>query len=222
MTWPGERTARRIGFGRRIAVLIIDVTRGGVEDRWTKDPHVRTILEPIARLLAAARPRGIPVFYTVGGLFSQTARALDLSEAERGSWVWKVPLNDEKGTTAENVEDSLQVPPQIAPALGDVVIRKVKPSGFFESPLHSYLTYHGIDTVVLSGTAKNAGVLYTVADAFSYNYRAIVPRECCATRTPEFQEVSFDMMDRIHADVMRVGEVIAEIEKRPPQEPWQL
>jgi nicotinamidase-related amidase len=219
MTNPADRM--QIGFGRRIAVLVIDITRGNVEDRWTADPHVRVILEPIARLLAAARRKNMPVFYTRGGLFSQTAHAAPITRVERGSWTWKIPLNDERGMTSDELAESMEIPAQIAPAPGEVVINKIKPSGFFESPLHSLLTWHGIDTVIVCGTATNSGVLHTVADAFSYNYRPIVPRECCGTRTPEFHEVSLDMMDRIHADVMDVNDVLREIDSRPAQEPAQ-
>ncbi len=205
-------------FGKRIAVLVIDVTRGNVEDRWTNDPHVRTLLDPIARLLAAARSKGMPVFYTHGGLFSQTAKAARITPVERGSWAYRVPLNNDRGTTCEELEESMQIPPQIAPLADEVVIRKIQPSGFFETPLHGFLNLHQIDTVIICGTATHSGVLYTVADAFAYNYRVIVPRECSATRQAEFQEFSFNLMGLTHAEIVFLDEVLQEIENRPTQE----
>lgn len=206
-----------MGFGDRLAVVVIDVTLGNVDERWTPDAHVRNIMVPVSRLLKAARAKQIPVFYTTGGLFSQTSRAARITDAERGSWIWKVPLNDRRGTTPPELEESMQIPSEIAPGPDDVVIRKIKPSGFFESPLYSLLTRQRIDTLIICGTATNSGVLHTVCEAFSYNYRAIVPRECCATKDPEFHDVAFEMMDRIQSDAISLQAVLDEIGKRPPQ-----
>lgn len=209
----------RVGYGERLAVLVIDVTRGGVEERWSPDSHTRPILGPISQILAAARRKGVPVFYTRGGLVSLTARAAPVTPTERGSWVWKTPMHDDRGTTLEEVLETMEIPPEIAPLPDETVITKYKPSGFFESPLDIFLTFHRIDAVIVCGSATNSGVLYTVNDAFSLNYRVIVPRECVASRTPEFHDVSLQMMSRTAADVVPVSEVLAHLDRMEPQGP---
>lgn len=75
MSAPGSGPLRA-GYGKRLAVLVIDVTRGGVEERWTPSSHTRPILKPISQILAAARRKGVPVFYTRGGLVSLTPARL--------------------------------------------------------------------------------------------------------------------------------------------------
>lgn len=209
----------RVGFGKRIAVLVIDLTRGGVEDRWSPNSSTRHLMQPISELLTAARARGVPVFYTRGGLGSMTARSAPVTATERGNWVWKTPLNDDRGTTAEEMLASQDIPPEIKPAAHDVVITKNKPSGFFQSPLQSFLNFHQIDTVIVCGSATNSGVLYTVNDAFSYNYRVVVPIECVASRTLKYHDISLEMMDRVVADVMPLREVLAYLNHMDAQEP---
>jgi nicotinamidase-related amidase len=208
----------RAGFGERPAVLVIDMHRGSVEDRWTPHAGVRAIVEPIARLLAAARPRGVPVVYTSGGLFNLTAKAAPVTPAERGSWVWKNPLHDSWGTTPEEIAGALEVPAAIAPQPGEPVITKYRPSGFYESPLGSFLTFYNVDTVIVCGAATNSGILHTVNDAFSANYHVIVPRECVGTRTPEFHEASLAMIDQARGDVLPLQDVIAHLERMPAME----
>jgi len=107
----------------------------------------------------------VPVLYTRYEAFA--------ADAEWGRWL-------DKGTGAE--PDSLMRGPEaheitdvLKPASGDVVITKTKPSAFFGTPLASILTYLGVDTVVVCGMVTSGCVRATVIDAFSYNYRVVVP-----------------------------------------------
>lgn len=209
----------RMGFGSRLGVLVIDITRGSVDERWTRESRTRQLLEPIAQLLAAARSRAVPIFYTRGGGVSLMTRAAPVTSAERGSYLWKREFHDERGSTPEELAESMEIPAEIAPAQGEVVITKYKSSGFFGSPLQSFLTLHRVDTVVVCGTSTNSGVLHTAKDAASYNFRVIVPRECTATGTPGYYEVSLEMMDRTWADVKPLAEVLAHLAAMEPQEP---
>lgn len=213
---------RRMGFGKRMAILVIDMTRGNTEERWARSSNLGRILGPISQLLAAARPKGVPVFYTRGGQVSLTARAGPYTVAERGNYLWKLSLHDDRGTTPEEVLGTIEIPPEIAPAKDDTVITKYKSSGFFGSALQSFLTLHRVDTVVVCGSATNSGVLHTVNDAFAYNYRVIVPRECTGTRSPGMHEISLEMMDGIKADVMPLSEVLVHVNTMPPQEPVEI
>ena len=60
---------KRIGFGRKIAVLVIDMTRAFVEDRFPLgyEKTGRPAAEAIRKLLDKARSVGIPIIYTKGG-----------------------------------------------------------------------------------------------------------------------------------------------------------
>jgi maleamate amidohydrolase len=124
----------------------------------------------IARLLEVARPQGIPIVYTV---MEQRRDGFDRAPADRASSAPNADLpTDLAGSYANDVVA------QIAPAPEDIVITKPKPSAFFGTPLVSYLTYLGADTVILTGCVTSGCIRAAAVDASSYNYKVIVPEQC--------------------------------------------
>ena len=59
---------------------------------------------------------------------------------------------------------------------------KKKPSGFFGTPLLSYLVDRRIDTVIVCGGATSNCIRATVFDSSSYNFRTIVPADAVFDR----------------------------------------
>jgi nicotinamidase-related amidase len=102
---------------------------------------------------------------------------------------------------------------EIAPQQEDVVICKAKPSGFFGTQLLSVLNHHHIDTLVITGMATGGCVRATVVDAFSYNYKILIPTECVADSRPASHEVNLYDMDAMYGDVRPLAEVIEELRK---------
>src|SRR6201999_3289486 len=126
--------AARQGFGKRPALLVIDVnyafcderpmpilesikrwrTSCG-EDAWVAMPYLKSLIDK-------AHDKGIPVIYTTG------VRRED--NWDSGSWSWKNTRNGEVVRTKTNV-DGNQIVDGVAPGPKDIVIYKQKPSGFF-------------------------------------------------------------------------------------------
>ena len=127
----------------------------------------------IAELLEVARPQGIPVVYTV---MEQRRDGFDRAPANRGAGAPDAPTHslptDLAGSYANAVVD------EIAPAPEDIIITKPKPSAFFGTPLVSYLTYLGADSVILTGCVTSGCIRAAAVDASSHNYNVIVPEEC--------------------------------------------
>jgi maleamate amidohydrolase len=211
---PAEERARyakgnmgkRVGFGARPAVLVVDMTRAFTEDRFPLGCSAAgaPCAAAIRTLLDTARPAGLPVLYTRYDAFA--------SDAEWGRWL-------DKGTGAE--PDSLMRGPEaheiaeaIKPEAQDIVITKTKPSAFFGTPLASILTYLAVDTIVLGGMVTSGCVRATVIDAFSHNYRVIVPIECVADRSPTSHEVNLFDIDMKYADVLPLADVLAHLGRR--------
>lgn len=149
-----------IGWGRAIAVLVVDMTRTFVEDRVAlgsaKMGHVA--LRGIARLLDVARPMGLPAVFTRMVPFR--------TRAEAGRWYDSCPgIFGRPGDPV--AQASSEIPPEIAPRAGEPVIVKSKPSAFFGTPLHSLLTFQGADTLIVTGMVTSGCVRATVDDAFS-------------------------------------------------------
>ena len=189
---------KRKGFGVAPAVIIVDMTRAFVEDRFPTgyERTGRPATQANARLLTGARAAQIPIFFTLG--------AGGATPAERGLWggrsEWKPA--DRKGETGN------EIMPEIAPIEGETLVPKGKPSGFFGTQLASHLNYYKVDTLIITGMTTSGCVRATVVDAFSYNYLVTVPVECVADRSQVSHEVSLFDMDMKYADVLPLDEVL--------------
>ena len=208
----------RAGFGKRPALLIIDVnwafcgerpepilesikrwrTSCG-EEAWVALPYIRQLID-------RAHAKALPVIYTTG-----EGRP---DKWDRGSWSWKSSRAGETGAApalGSNIPplDGNEIAAPIAPMLQDVVIRKQKPSGFFGSNLASYLTLLGCDSLVVTGTTTSGCVRATVVDAFSLNYRVILAEEGCFDRSQASHAVSLCDMHAKYADVVSTAEVLS-------------
>jgi maleamate amidohydrolase len=207
--WAALKAAppRRFGFGKRAALVNIDLqcayTRPDLYPRaYETDPRQ---IEYVNALAQAFRARGWPVVWTYVAYLP--------SGEDCGVW----------GTRAEG-PDALQniklgspraeLDHRLDRAEGDILINKRMASAFFETNLRSLLTFHGTDTVVVTGGSTSGCVRATVVDGLSCGYRMIVPEECTADRheSPHFANL-YDMAAK-YADVLPVAEVLETIRPR--------
>lgn len=210
----------RGGFGKRPALLIIDVSYAFCDessvpilesirrwrnscgaDAWVAMPYLRALIDK-------ARGKGLPVIYTTG------VRRAD--GWDNGGWNWK---NDRAGEDTvvkpvTRVGDN-EIVAEIAPGPRDLVVLKQKPSGFFGTDLASYLTLLGCDSVVVTGTTTSGCVRATVVDAFSFNYRVAVAEEACFDRSQASHAMSLCDMHAKYADVVKTAEVLAFFDSLP-------
>src|SRR3954447_9371460 len=207
--------AKPQGFGKRPALLVIDVNYAFLGDR--PEPILESIrkwrnscgeegweaVKVIRRLLDAARAKGVPVIYTTG-----TDRRPDLWD--RTSANWKNGRGGENpkamGISNRNANDIVE---EIAPGPQDLVIRKPKPSGFFASPLLSYLVMLGCDSLITVGTATSGCVRATVLDAYMNNLRVAVVEEGCFERCQASHAMSLFDLDSKYADVVAAEKALA-------------
>jgi isochorismate hydrolase len=186
----------RAGFGKRPALLVIDVNWAFCGER--PEPILESIkrwrtscgeeswvaLEYIKQLIEAARAKGLPVIYTTG------ERRLDKWDA--GGWRWKSTRSDEASGTAHDDIDGNEIVTMIAPGPRDIVIKKQKPSGFFGTNLASYLTLLGCDS-----------------------YRVILAEEGCFDRSEASHAVSLCDMHAKYADVVPTAEILSYFDQLP-------
>ncbi len=203
-----------MGLGSRPAVVVIDVTYAFCgdraepildsierfpnscgEDAWRAIPHIGALCD-------AARARGVPVFYTV-----PTYRA---DGWDAGSWQFK-----QRGMTeafAPNDRRNIDVNAvvaEIAPAPRDVIIEKLKPSGFHGTPLRALLQLLAVNSLIMAGTTTSGCVRATVIDAFSENYRIALAEEGCFDRSEASHAVNLMDMNAKYCDVRPTAELIA-------------
>jgi nicotinamidase-related amidase len=133
-----------------------------------------------------------------------------LTEAERGIYGIKAaPTYVGKYLS----EEDFQIADNIAPRDGEVLITKYRASAFAGTFLTQLLNWHRLDTLIITGMSTTGCHMSTVRDASSFNYRVIIPEECCAAGGNSGKGASANYinllgMDRTHGDVMSVSAVI--------------
>ena len=182
-----------IGFGQRPGLLIVDMQVDFVDPDApsTCAPMAQERLPDIKRLLDAARAADIPVF------FSQGLVAPDLSDV--GLWkgrAHRTGLSQVEGTPGAEIVEELR------PRAGERVVRKRRPSVFFQTDLDTLLHEGGIDTLIVAGSSMSGCVRATAVDAFSYDYRTMVVRDCVIDRTREVLERNLFDIDAKYVDAV--------------------
>ena len=89
----------------------------------------------------------------------------------------------------------------------DVFYTKRMPSVFFETPLASLLTWHRVDTVILTGGSTSGCVRASAVDSLSHGYRTIVPEDCVADKHESYHYANLTDMVLKYADVLKVQQV---------------
>jgi N-carbamoylsarcosine amidase len=184
--------ARRIGFGKRPALVNIDLANA-----WTRPGYaftcegMDTIIPAVQRLLDAFRARGLPVVYT-----TTAYDVTDGPNTDMGLWQHKIPVETlAAGSEAVAIDD------RIAPRRGEQVIVKKRASAFHGTYLGGFLRANGVDTVIVTGVTMSACVRNTVEDAIADGFRPIVVREAVGDRIQGAVEWNLFDIDAKFGDV---------------------
>ncbi|MWV38483.1 isochorismatase family protein [Natrialba sp. INN-245] len=198
--------AGSVGFGETPAVLIVDMTNAFVEDDYPNGyaETGKPAVEAISRLMDDARKHGIRGYY---------AKAkTEGSPVELGRWTESTGLGEDDQGHEPTDDNPDELADGIEPGPQDVVIdEKYKPSMFFGTQLESMLSYDGVDTLIVTGMTTSGCVRATVVDAFSYNYRIIVPEECVADRSQISHETTLFDIDMKYGDVRPLDDVLEQL-----------
>lgn len=185
----------KFGFGSKAALINIDLQRAYTDvatyrTAYQTDPRQ---LEYISTLANLTRRQGWPVIWTY------VAYLPDGSDA--GLWGTRTNTEDSLQNIKEGSDRAALDPRLQLDRTRDAVFNKRMASVFHETPVSSYLSWHRVDTVILTGGSTSGCVRASAVDALSRNYRVIVPEECVADKheIPHFASLC-DLMLK-YADV---------------------
>ena len=193
---------REQGFGQTIrrgsrpALLVVDFVNGFLDPTIFGGGNIVEAAKRTQPLLEAAREKSVPV------VFTRIVYAEDGSDA--GVWCEKAP----RLKTLTESSAASQVVDFLAPRSGELVVRKTQASAFFGTDLSSWLTYKGVDAVVIAGCTTSGCVRATVVDAISYNFRPVVVAECVGDRAMGPHEANLFDIGQKYADLLDVNEAI--------------
>jgi maleamate amidohydrolase len=187
----------RIGIGAAPALLIVDFVNGFADPAVFGGGNIAAAIAATVPVLAFCRGRGIPVAHT------RVVYAADGSDA--GMFARKAP-----GLLRLTENNPLShIVPELAPAAGELVVRKLGASAFFETPLASWLRLKRVDTLVVAGCTTSGCVRASVVDALQHNLRPIVLTDCVGDRAQGPHEANLFDMGQKYADLMESAEVMA-------------
>lgn len=197
----------RFGFGERLAIVNVDpqksYTRPDLfKTAYITDPDQMTHIDRISR---KARDKDLPVIWTRVAYMPNAADA--------GVWGTRTDTPDslqniKYGSERHEFDDRLTIDCEV-----DAVYTKRMPSAFFETPLNSFLRWHKIDTVVVTGGSTSGCVRATAVDSLSYGFRTIVPIECVADKHESYHFANLTDLLIKYADVVDVAEVDAWLDR---------
>jgi len=192
----------RTGFGRRPALLVIDVNVGFTDPASPLVCELDGVVAAIGRLLDEARRAQVPVVYT-------TVSYTEGDRAAAAAFIDKVPAL----LTLQSGSRWVEIDSRIAPLPHEPVLHKLFASAFFATPLSSLLASARCDSLVVTGASTSGCVRATVVDALQHGYRPIVPREAVGDRNHAAHEANLYDIDAKYGDVVSVDDVVEHLEE---------
>jgi ureidoacrylate peracid hydrolase len=191
----------------RTVLTLIDLQRDFLHpDGWYAKggidvSHMRRVIEPTRRLLAAARRARVPVVWTRHGY-------KDGSDA--GPFLQLRPFLREgglrQGTWGYAIHDDFEVRPE------DWTVEKARLSAFFNTNLELVLRGLRAETVLIGGVLTNQCVAATSKDAMFRDFKPIVVADCTGTTLPHLHEPALEMIRVGWGEVRSLDETMADLE----------
>jgi len=175
----------------RAAVVVVDMQNdfchsdGAGANKGRDYTSGRSILPALAGLLAGARKVGVPIFYCVntqrddGSLLSAPEIARRIKKSGGDPLLWTI-----EGSWGHQVVDELKPQPK------DFIVRKHRPSAFYQTNLEMLLRLHDRQTVIVTGVGTRGCVESTARDAQLRDFYVLVPADTTASQRPEWYQAS--------------------------------
>ena len=198
MKTSGALQKKILGLGNHPALIIVDVVNGFTDPDCPLGVEADSVVAANITLMEAFHQRKLPVFLTtvifrddqVARVFRDRLSALELLKPE-SNWVdfdARLPIAD-----------------------SDIVIEKLHASSFHGTNLNAQLRELNVDSLVVTGLTTSGCVRATTVDGLQNDYRVVVPIEAVGDRDLEAHNANLYDMNAKYADVVSVGEVIAQL-----------
>jgi nicotinamidase-related amidase len=186
----------RMGFGKRPAIVVVDMIRAFTDPRRPLGANLDSQLSAISALLAAARPKAIPIIFS-------TITYQDPKVADAGVWALK-----QLGllTLIAGTDGAVDLDPRLDFLPGDDLLTKKYASCFFGTDLVSRLVVRAIDTLIIAGCTTSGCVRATAVDAVQMGLRPMIVREAVGDRSERAHEQSLFDLNAKYADVVSLEE----------------
>ena len=233
--------ATRVGFGKRPALLVIDLALFWTQPGTQMGSNVDSVVQATCRILEAARSTQIPIFFSTydfdpdelpnlvrpGKLDSVVQATCRILEAARST---QIPIffstydfdPDElpnlvrpgKLVLQLNPDDAplLKLDPRLQRRLNEKLLPKKYASCFKGTNLLQMLASLGVDTLIITGVSTSHCVYATCRDARE-SFRVIVAREGVGERCQIMHMVNLLDIDIDLGDVVQTQEIVTYLQE---------
>lgn len=180
------------------ALVIIDMQRDFVEPNGFGEMlgndarRLRPVIEPIRRVLAAARQAGILVVHTREG-HRGDLRDCPPAKLNRGGTP-HIGTNGPMGRVLVRGAEGHDIIAELSPIHGEPVVDKPGKGAFYATDLHLILQNRGIKTLLVCGVTTEVCVNTTVREANDRGYECAILSDGTASYFPEFHRAALEMI----------------------------
>lgn len=194
---------RRMGFGKRPSILVIDFQEGLTNPKYPLAANLDKEILATRELLDIARPKNVPVVFTM--------TVYDGSGQDGGRYFDKIPSLKTllKGSPLGVIDKRLEPQPT------EHIIEKKYQSAFFGTSVFSILTSLQVDTTIICGCVTSSCVRSTAVDSMQSGFYTIVCRQCVGDRVPGPHQSNLIDIDTKSADVIDKEEVLRYLSELP-------
>ncbi|MBE9463566.1 isochorismatase family cysteine hydrolase [Dyadobacter subterraneus] len=177
---------------KNTALLVLDLQMGTLARLAEKEKLIANVAAAIAR----ARSQEIPVIYVVLGFRNGLP---EISSNNKGFNASRQVLSQ------ANMDEFVEIHPDIAPLPGDITVIKRRISAFTGSDLEVILRAKRIEHLILTGISTSGVVLSTLREATDKDYQLTVLSDCCADRDEEVHRIMTTKIFPGQAEVLTVA-----------------
>ncbi len=189
---------------KRSALLVIDMQNAFVAEGAPMEvPAARAIVDPINRLAAELRRRGVAVIWV------QHENARDGKDWAGFYDAFMAPERRAAAAAALAAGSELQKLYQgLRVENADLRVAKNRYSALIKGNLEKDLRERGIDTLLLAGTKTNVCVECTARDAMMLDYKVVLLSDCTAALSDDEQRATLENVIQQFGDVLAADEAL--------------
>ena len=199
--WNKRGLTGKVGYGKKPCILIGDFVRANLHPSEAFGCDVGSAIESCREVLAVARARNFPVFFTT------PIWQPDMADA--GLWVKKIgPIKDFQAGSPQ-----VEVDPRLERRENEPLIVKKYTSCFFGTDLLARLINLRVDTIILYGASTSGCARATSVDAMGYGFHVIAVKEGLIDRVRLCHEAALFDIESRYGDVESTANAVAYLKK---------